>query len=204
MHYLKTLVTAAAAALVLSACSSSTTEIIDLNRVLDVMVDTFDQMEGRAQGDALSETADEAAQQQWMQEFNTAYAGNLNAAQIYSKPLGTEVLADGSISGIVDDNQNMIRDNGEAQLFTVEIDAERNRLIATDTQNGYHRDLGFSFTGLMAGMLIGHMLSRQRAAGVNTSKFRNMQMSPKNYHASASSATSARAKSGSGSFSSGK
>lgn len=192
----------------LAGCSDSNepSEVIDLNKVLDVMVSTLDQMQAKMGGEAGGTQPDQAAREKFMQEFNVQYALNLNEAKLLSKPLGTAVQKDGSISGFVDPNQNMQRDSGENQLFTVEIDEERSRLIATDTQNGHRRDHGFSLGALAAGMLIGHLLSRQRAAGVNRGKFSNMKMSPRNYHSSAAAKAkaSARAKSGSGSFSRGK
>jgi hypothetical protein len=203
-------------------CSDSTeVNVIDLNKVLDVMIETLDQMPAvtganavtpvsdtgfikTALNDGSSESpaVDEATKEKYMQEFNARYTENLNKAQFYPQPLATEVKNDGSFSGFVDANQNLAHDSGEPQIFTVEIDAERSRLIATDTTYGYRRDGGFSMSGLAAGLLVGHLLSRQSAAGVNTSKFKNMQMSPKNYHAGA--VASARAKAGSGSFKSGK
>lgn len=188
-------------------CSGSQpVEVVDLNKVLDVMVTTLDQTQAKMGSEFQGKSEDPAIREEFMQTFNKQYAINLNQAKLMSTPIGTEVKSDGSISGFMDPNKNMARDAGENQIFIVEIDSARNRLIATDTQHGYHRDAGFSMAGLAAGMLIGHLLSRQRSAGVNTNKFSNMRMSPKNYHAGAVSQAkaSAKARSGSGSFSKGK
>ena len=192
--------------LLLGCGSNAQVEVIDLNRVLDIMQKTLDDNQATRGAEFQGKGEDPEAQKAFMQSFNEQYAENLNAAKLMSQPIGTSVQADGSISGFVDPNRNMNQDAGEKQLFKVELDAERNRLIATDTQNGYHRDHGFSMSGLMVGMLIGHMLSGQRSAGITGSRFSNMKMSPKNYHSSAvqQARTSARAKSGSGSFARGK
>lgn len=192
---------------VLAGCGGGgNVEVIDLNRVLDVMVSTLDSMQapmGSKKADDGQETPEKAA---FMTEFNGNFAADLNAAKLMSQPIGTEVNADGSITGFTDANKNMMLDGSDKKVFKVEIDAERSRLIATDLQNGYHRDSGFSMAGLAVGMLVGSMLSRQRGAGINSSKFSNMKMSPKNYHSSAvaKAKSSARSKSGSGSFSKGK
>jgi hypothetical protein len=188
---------------VVAACSSEPeVEVIDLDKVLDVTMNTMDQVQARTVAPVAGQPVDEAAKQKHLDEFNTQLTQNLNAAKIYSQPLATEVKRDGSFEGFVDTNQNLKEDMGEAKLFIVEVDNERNRLIATDTQQGYRRDHGFSMGGLATGLLIGHLLSRQSAAGVQPSKFANAQMSPKGYHAAAVS--SAKARAGSGSFKSGK
>jgi hypothetical protein len=203
---IKTTLFAGVLTILLAGCSSDSVEVVDLNRVLDVMADTLDQTQAKMGSEFEGNSEDPVVRQEYMEQFNVLYAENLNAAKLMSTPVGTSVQSDGSISGFNDPNQNMTMDGSERQIFIVEIDAERNRLIATDTQNGYHRDHGFSMAGLAAGMLIGHLLSRQRAAGITGSRFSNMTMSPKNYHSSAvqSAKTSARAKAGSGSFSQGK
>ncbi len=188
---------------VVAACSSEPeVEVIDLDKVLDVTMNTMDQMQAKTVAPIAGQPVDEATKQKQLDEFNTMLTQNLNNAKIYSQPLATEVKRDGSFEGFIDANQDMKQDSSENKLFTVEVDYERNRLIATDTQEGYRRDHGFSMGGLAAGMLIGHLLSRQSAAGVQPSKFANTQMSPKGYHASAVS--SAKARAGSGSFKSGK
>ncbi|MCP4698140.1 MAG: hypothetical protein GY862_15000 [Gammaproteobacteria bacterium] len=212
--------------LFLSGCGSSEpVEVIDLNKVLDVVVDSMKQTSDKQAGGGVAgdkqdvassaetaETAEpaetpkvsDAEKAKKMAEFLALCTENMNKAKLISKPIGLGLLKDGTIEGFVDPNKNSKKDSGEKQIFTVEIDAERNRLIATDTQNGYRRDnvLGGMATGLLAGALIGSMLSRQRGAGVSSSRYSNMKMNDKNYHSKARS--SARAKSGSGSFSKGK
>ena len=191
--------------ILLLSCGGQTVEVIDLNKALDVTVATLDQMNASRSGVEVQST-DKQAKEIFLKEFNTKYAENLNNAKLTQNPLGTTVNPDGSVTAFNDPNKNMSLDVAEQKLFMIEIDAERNRLIATDLQNGYRRDQGFSMAGLAAGMLIGHLLSRQRGAGIGGNRFNNMSMSPKNYHESAVNQTksNARARSGSGSFSRGK
>ena len=93
-----------------------------------------------------------------------------------------------------------VQDDGEGKVFTVEIDHERKMLIATDVSgNGTH--MGFSGSGFLAGALIGHMLSRQRAAGVGPNAFNNRKtVDRSNYRAP----SSARSRSRSGGLGRGK
>jgi hypothetical protein len=197
----------------LSACGGQRVEVINLNRVLDVMKSTLKEMDAKG-GGAKIDPKDTAAVQKYMNDFNTAFAKNLNAAKLMKTPIGTKVEREGSILGFTDKNKNMQLDygRGERRLFRVEIDKPKNRLIAADLQRGYYRDSGYHFsgTGLLAGMLIGHMLSRQSAAGLSSSRYTNSRMSPRNYHsgavsrARAAARARARSRSRSGSFSRGK
>ena len=63
--------------------------------------------------------------------------------KFYDQPLGVSLMHDATFLGYVDSNANRIQDDGEAKVFTVEIDSENKRLIATDVAgNGAH--YGFS------------------------------------------------------------
>ena len=191
---------------VLTGCGGQPVEVIDLNRVLDIMGKTFDKMETSGIGQNKIDAKDPATQDKFMAEFNDQFAIDLNQANLVSHPIETVVNADGSVTGFNDENRNKTIDIGEKKLFTVEVDAARNRFIATDDQNGYRRDRGFSMGGFMTGMLIGNMLTRQRGAGIGGSRYANMRMSPNNYHSAATrkAKSTARSRSGSGSFSRGK
>ncbi len=170
------------------ACSEDV-KSADLDRVLDVTADTLYKFEQSGP------SADDSAVTAFAKELQT----NMRTAspQVHPGPLGVEAKQDGSFVGYYDKNDNMQRDSGEKDLFTVEIDSEKQRLIATDT-NGYVRDHRFSGTGFLAGMLIGHLLNRQRAAGVNPKSLSNKKaMSSSQYK-------SARSRSSSGSHRRGK
>lgn len=157
----------------------------DLDQVLNVASNTLDTFESSA--DVNKDNA--------MDKFAGSYAQSLNASQpaISSSAVGVVPNSDGSFDAFADANNNSVKDSDEQDLFNLEIDSENSRLIASDETAV--RDHGFSGTGLLAGMLIGSMLSRQRAAGKN----------PASKKATSKSAyKSARSRAGSGSHSSGK
>ncbi len=203
---------AALSLVVVAGCGGPRVDVIDLNKVLSVMTATLDKMK-KEHGNKTIDQNDPIAKQKFMKEFNTRFAKDLNAAKMISKPIGTRIEADGSVLGFTDTNKNMVRDYGDRPIFKIEIDIARNRLIATDLQYGYRRDSHFSgMSGLVTGMIIGSLLSRQRSFGITGSRFSNMRMSPRNYHSSAVSRAKsiarararARSRSRSGSFSRGK
>ena len=150
--------------IVLTGCGGQEAEVVDLNRVLDIMGKTMDSMEVGTTGQTKIDTKDSATQSKYMTEFNNRFAVNLNDAKLASHPIETVINPDGSVTGFKDDNHNTTVDQGEKKLFTVELDMERNRFIATDDQNGYRRDQGFSMGGLLTGMLIGNMLTDSASA----------------------------------------
>ena len=110
---------------------------------------------------------------------------------------------DGSFLGFEDKNGNDAQDSGENKLFTVEIDAEKGRLIATDISNNV-RDQHFSASGLLTGLLIGNLLNRQKAAGVSPSSLSSKMATPRSANISTGSSANARSRAGSGSHSTGK
>lgn len=190
MSKLKSLLagTILSASVLITACSESVANA-DLDRVLDVTSDTLYQFEQTPAGEG------DAA----VGQFAEALQANMRAANpaVHTGPVGIEANADGSFAGYSDKNNNAQRDSGEKDLFKVEIDGEKQRLIASDA-NGYVRDHSFSGTGLIAGLIIGNMLSRQRTAGVNSQSLSNKKaMSSSQYK-------SARSRSSSGSHSRGK
>jgi hypothetical protein len=214
-------------------------EVIDLNRVLDILVQVLDDSAGGAaeqtQLTATNETdgAETGAEAEVVpvpedptktKAFLNRYASALNAANLIQSPIGVHIKDDGSIEGFVDSNQNMVREaDDEPHLFRVQIDAEGSRLIASDESGPehFHRDRQYRFRpgGFFMGYMLGSMLNRQnsyhQSAGTRPG-FRNMQMSPQNYHSNAvakaqtrargrtSSPSSARTRSGSGGFRFGK
>ena len=175
-----------AGSIALSGCGEKV-QSADLDRVLDVTVDTLYQMKG------LSEETPEA---EALTTLESTLEKNYNRAQpqVHPNPIGVDIKEDGSFLGFDDKNQDGAQDEGEAKLFTVEIDGENNRLIATDI-NETIRDHGFSGTGLLAGFLLGSLLNKQRAAGANPSNKKAM---------SKSAYQNARSRAGSGSHTKGK
>jgi len=204
---------------------------IDLDRVLDITAETLlrDDSEVPPQNDARANTtADTATGTDTANGADAAEAaasvvalngfrGELQAAYnratppLYSQPVGVSIGKDGKIVGFANPNNNTVQDSGEKQLFTVEVDGEKQRLIASNT-SGQARDHGFSGTGLLTGMLIGSLLSRQSSAGIRPSSLASRNVTSRsNYRAQrsaaasrASASASARSRSGSGSHRSGK
>lgn len=180
---------------------------IDLSLVLDVTVDTLhayqetlDSQQGlvNQEGEASPATAatnpdpDEA-----FVGFANALAANYNKSQpaIYTGPIGVSPQTNASLLAFSDANSNQTYDDKEEALFLIEIDGEKARIIAS-SNSGAVKDHHFSGTSLLAGYLIGSMLSRQRAAGVDPKSLSSKQP------ITASAAAKARA--GSGSHSRGK
>jgi len=182
--------------LVLTACDQKKSATADLDRVLGVASDSMVSFESKNSSnmDALNEG-------NVMDKFSSSYATNLNASQppIHSGPVGVKSQKDGSFAGFDDKNSNGIKEEGEEDLFKLEVDTENNRLVASD--NGEVRESGFSGSGLIMGMLLGNMLSRQRATGANPAAKR---ATPKRAASKKSSFGSAKSRVGSGSHSSGK
>jgi len=191
----------------LVGCNVATqVEVVDLNKVLDALAAVLDEADAENSADGsgaeaavgitpvATEDEDAAKQDAFLQK----YAAKLNELQLTNSPIGVMMSADGSIAGFTDPNKNMTKDAGEKKLFAVQIDAEQNRLIASDT-NDYHRDHRHRprMGGLFTGYMLGSMLGRQNNYYTSRPKpkFDSMKMSPKNYHSNA--VTAARAKAGS-------
>ena len=216
----------------ISGCGSSApVEVVDLNKVLDVLVVVLDEQAGGAKGKATAmgdgKTADKVVEMPAGQEdpaiekaFEKKFADKLNAAKLMSSPIGIDVNAKGEVIGFIDPNKNNVQSAGEKKLFSIEIDIEGGRLIASDTSGNRrpHR-----YHSGMSGFLLGTMLGRQSRfySGARSSlkpNYKGQSMSPTGYHRSAlskarsrasssgfrSSSSSSRARSGSGGFSFGK
>lgn len=192
----------------LTDSGSSSSNVVDLDVVLDKFIETMDELDGAAEGAAATAAAPADNVEEDPEKTGqilSLYHSKINAAQLQTTPIGIVTRADGAILGFDDkDGDNAKAASGEKDLFSVEIDAERSRLIATDLEHGYARDGRFRVGGLVAGYFLGRMLTGQRAAGVSSSKFANVKTQPRGYHKSAQSAVRARSGGGSRSFSSGK
>ncbi|MEL6520506.1 MAG: hypothetical protein AAFQ66_06055 [Pseudomonadota bacterium] len=163
----------------------------DLGEVLDRTEYSLNAYQGY-----LEENQIEAAGENELAEFTNFYAAVLNSdprayprPAFYDKPLGLSLQQDATFLGFADDNQNGIQDDGEGKVFTVEIDEENNRLIATDVA-GNSSGLRFSGAGFLAGALLGTLLNRQRSAGVQKGAFNNRNVTPRSAYKAPSSARS--------------
>ncbi len=188
-------------AALLAACSSASTSTKgpDLGSVLDRTVMAlefaeaqFEKPEGEAEGEVQLENFSALMHQ----------AMNLDPA-FYSKPVGITLREDASFVGFADANGNNISDAGEKDIFTVELDAERNRIIATDIISG-EGTYRISGAGLLAGYVAGRLLGRQGRAGVKSSSFANRSVKSSADYRKTRPAPKARSRTRSGSSRSGK
>ena len=173
--------------ILLSGCEKKSATA-DLDRVLGITSESMATFEN---------TSGSINKENVMEKFSSSYANDLNAAQppIHTGPIGVSSKSDGSLLGFDDINNNKIQDEGEKDLFKMEVDTENNRLVASS--EGEVREGGFSGSGLLMGMLIGNMLSRQRVSGANPA---SRKVTPRR----SSPLKSAKSRAGSGSFSRGK
>lgn len=178
---------ALASVMMLVGCSENNTQARkNLDDTLLVANNTLDQINKSTDQIKEAEIANVFAK-------NFEYNMNITQPEIYPYPIGVEPKDNGSFEGYKDANSNGIKEIGENKVFGLEIDTQGQRLLAS--ADGTTADRGFNGSGLLMGMFLGNMLSRQRAAGVSPSRMRAKTASPK---------PSARSRSGSGSFSRGK
>jgi hypothetical protein len=173
---------------------SSTDDELDLKQVLDVTVETIYAFEeNNPQLVAANDGDNENAA---FVKFSEDLTANYNAATpaIYKERITVAPQQDASLIAFVDADANGNFDSGEEALYMIEVDGENSRVIAT-SGNGAVSDSRFSGAGLLTGMLIGSMLSRQRASGANPAS-KTTQTSKQ--------AQAARSRAGSGSHSRGK
>jgi len=193
----------------------------DLDKVLQIFEDTLKEKApaGAAQAKAdpkqkPAPTGDKSQLQEVKNdpkttaEFLTRFARNLNNAKIIEEPIGVQMLTTGAIEGFVDKDKNMKKGGAdETKLFEIQIDTQRNRLVASQTVEGstYHRDRPYHYRpgGFFMGYMLGNMMGRQSGyySGARSGlkpKFGATRMSPKGYHASAvtKARTAARARTG--------
>ncbi|MDH5181109.1 MAG: hypothetical protein OEZ39_02320 [Gammaproteobacteria bacterium] len=176
-----------------AGCSDEVKDDVDLNRVLDVTADTLTTFQKKV--DAVPEK-DRHPDKAFL-EFTKDLQDNFNKAQppVYNKgAVLASAQTDASIMAYSDTNQNGKGDRGE-EIFMIEIDGQKNRIIAT-SYTGAVSDHSFSGTGFLAGYLVSSLLNRQRAAGVDTNKLSNKSR--------VSATQAARSRAGSGSHSKGK
>lgn len=161
----------------------------DLGKVLDRTEYAIERYSAYAEQNKFEQIGEEQ-----IAEFNGFLTTVMNTQPtFYDNTIGVSMNEVAAFEGYDDANSNGTQDSGEGDLFTVEIDAEGRRLIATDETGSTHK--GFSGTGLLAGLLIGNLLSRQKAGGVNPGSFANRQSTARSAYKAPSSARS-RSRSG--------
>ncbi|MFK7913242.1 MAG: hypothetical protein AB8B93_04965 [Pseudomonadales bacterium] len=167
---------------------SYTEDDIDLNAVLDVTIDTIYAYQEEIGGQPQDELNEDNVFVEFAGRLETSY--NAAAPALHTAPIGVAPMADASVMAYEDLDGNREMGESEEALFMVEIDGENSRVIAS-SRSGAINDHSFSGTGLLAGYLIGSLLSRQRLAGVNTGNLANKKP------VTASAAARSRARSGS-------
>lgn len=152
--------------------------------------------------------------------FLDTFAGELNKRSVDpTKQAAVYIRDDGAIEGFRDVNKDGVRQKAsEMQLFWLEIDAPRKRVIVSQKIGGNayrrpYRTSGLGY-GLMGGYILGRMMGRQRGyysrPGRTRPRYGTMKMSKKGYHKSAmnkarsASKAKARSKGGSKGFRGGK
>lgn len=151
----------------LAACSAaSTPKGPDLGSVLDRTVMALEFAEAEFEKPEAPTEADMK-----VKEFTGLMHQAMNLdPRFYGKPVGVKLREDAAFVGFADANGNNVMDAGDKDIFTVELDSERNRIIATDIASG-EGTFRVSGTGLLVGYMAGRLLGRQRGAGVKPSSF---------------------------------
>lgn len=106
-----------------------------------------------------------------MGKFSAYLTGMINAEPaLHKTAIGLDLGEDAKFTAFEDVNANRVREEDENRMFTIELDSRNRRLIATDISGEamHHR---YSGSGLVAGLLIGRLISRQRAAGIPAGAF---------------------------------
>lgn len=105
-----------------------------------------------------------------LDHFNQNLFAFLNQKpRLHSKPIGININEDASFLGFEDEDINNDKAASERKLFTMEIDAENERLILIDetgTHHGYRVRGGF-----FVGMMMGNFRNKQQNAGIKPGRF---------------------------------
>lgn len=201
-----TKITLGGAALLLAACADSGTGDAydpasgkpDYYGIMDRMVVVADYYSQAIQQSATDQGVTGTAEEPILADEDTMamFTGDFEMAinqqpALYNAPMGVELQGDGSFLGYEDANGDGEQGMGEDDLWTLEIDEANDRLVLTT--EGEQR-YGFSGigTGLIAGAILGNMMGRQRAAGVNPGRFSSANVSNRSASAVRSARSSAR------------
>jgi hypothetical protein len=182
-------------------------ELIDLDKVLTALSQTLEEMDlaaiGRASGKELSEmaavptnqaketmVASKKLDQKSRDQFFVKFSEKLDKVQPLKRSFGVFIDPEGAIKGFDDRNRNKTKDAQEQELFKIFIDQRNKRLIASDfeAKEPHHRDYSYAdfIPGSFTHTLLGSMLNDQMEKQVDTSRFAEIKISPKDYHKQAS------------------
>ncbi|MEO0878765.1 MAG: hypothetical protein AAFY22_03540 [Pseudomonadota bacterium] len=150
-----------------------------------------------------------------LEHFNRNLFAFLNQKpRLHNMPIGVNLNEDASFLGFEDKDINNQKAAGERKLFTMEIDAENERLVLIDETGAHH---GYRVRGgFFVGALMGDLRDKQTKAGVRPNRFANVAMDSRDHKVrdhkaaqqraarKASARTSARSSARSGGTRSGK
>lgn len=170
---------------------------IDLNRVLDITLNTIERVDAQSADLAGDLYAGEKLFFILANELSNSYSSATPKLDKQTNgAIGVQPNSDGSLLAFQDENTNGNWDQevgNEDPIFLIEIDGQNSRIIAT-SRIGEVNQAGFSGSGFLTGMLIGNMLNRQSRAGQTQAVSNKKPVS----------ARQARARAGSGSYRVGK
>ena len=190
------------AAFLLAACSDSGTGVPagepDYYGIMDrmaVVADYYSQaIEENATAQGVTGTAEEPilADPETMAMFTDDFEMAINQEPaLYTAPMGVTLMDDGAFRGFEDLDRDGEKGMNEDNLWTLEVDAENDRLVLT-TEGSQRYGFSGIGTGLIAGAILGNMMGRQRAAGVNPGRFSSANVSNRSASQVRSARSSAR------------
>ena len=179
-------------------------ELVNLDRVLDLFVNSLDEkdleqiveaspkrldrlaaVDAKAKGEI---AASQRLDNDQVNAFLKKFAGRLNRARVMHRPITVIMQPNGTIVGFFDANRNGKLDpKKEAEIFRIVMDQPKHRLIASDPKNRFNRDIdyGYPLPRLFSAHFLGAMLNRQQVTGFDASKLASLKMAPAGYHRAA-------------------
>ena len=166
---------------------------VDLNRILDVTVDEIVSFES-VFGEELKQIGDpDLALFAFTENLQKTY--NEVVPAIHSSPVAIAPLMDATLLVVEDSNMDGQVQDTENTVWTIEIDGQNSRVIASSWQGEVRDSNVGGMGGFFAGYLMGSMLNRQNVHGTPSNVGQKKTASPQ---------YSARSRAGSGSHFRGK
>ncbi|MEL7489474.1 MAG: hypothetical protein AAGJ73_02045 [Pseudomonadota bacterium] len=192
MKHLPMILIGAGALVLLQGCQKTNgPRKLDINGVMDRTIDAMVDFAKDSEASGVT-----LADNEVIPKFAPRLHAALNARpKVFTGNVGLTAKSDASFQGFDDLNKNNRKEDGEQHLFTLEIDAENERLIATDfSENTY----GTQFRdGQYRGYFFVWVSRRQSAAGLRPNRFagRNIDTRMKPVRAASSRGRAGRTRS---------
>ncbi len=178
---------------VLTACSGGGggSTGVDVSKVLGKASTVLTSFQNKLKAEGVTKPTDAH-----LKQLAGLMAAEMNAnPAVHTSPVGVHLLKEFAFEGFADGNKNNVRDSGEAKLFKVEIDFDKNRLIGSGvSERGGFTGMGLA-GGMLAGMLMGRLMGGQRGAGVGRGAFNNRSVQSRSSYSQKRSAAAARKRS---------